>query len=121
MAKLAVTPPVVGSHSTTMKGSPASLTMRVAITVRGICIRLMVPSCMRAPPEAVKTISGASCSTASLAAVTIASPTPAPMDPPMKANSKAATTALRPSIVPCATTTASSIAFLVCASFSRSA
>ena len=59
MAKDAVTPPVVGSHITTMKGSPASFTRRVAMTVRGICIRLTAPSCMRAPPEAVKTISGA--------------------------------------------------------------
>ena len=60
MAKLAVTPPVVGSVSTTMKGSPASFTSRVAMTVRGICIRLIAPSCIRAPPEAVNTISGAS-------------------------------------------------------------
>ena len=67
MGKLAVTPPVVGSVSTTMYGSPASFTRRVAITVRGICIRLIAPSCIRAPPDAVKTISGASCSTASLA------------------------------------------------------
>ena len=29
-----------------------------AMMVRGICIRLTAPSCMRAPPEAVKTISG---------------------------------------------------------------
>ena len=39
--------------------------------VRGICIRLIAPSCMRAPPEAVNTISGASCSTASRAAATM--------------------------------------------------
>ena len=49
---------------------------------------------MRAPPEAVKTISGASCSTASRAAATMPSPTAAPIEPPMNSNSIAATTAL---------------------------
>ena len=78
---------------------------------------------MRAPPEAVKTISGLSCSTASRAAVTSASPTPAPMEPPMKENSKAATTARCPSMAPCATTTASScpaLAFSACSNRSFS-
>ena len=63
---------------------------------------------------------GLSCSTARRAAVTIPSPTPAPMEPPMKANSKAATTAGRPSIVPWATAMASSIAVFAWASRSRS-
>ena len=121
MAKLAVTPPVVGSVSTTMKGRPASLTNRVAITLRGICIRLMAPSCMRAPPDAVNTISGASCNTASLAAATSASPTPAPIEPPMNSNAIAATTTLWPSMAPEATRMASSRCVLSRASFSRSA
>ncbi len=71
--------------------------------VRGICIRLTAPSCMRAPPEAVNTISGASCSTASFAAATMPSPTAAPIEPAMNAKSITATTARCPPIVPCAT------------------
>ena len=88
--------------------------------VRGICIRLIAPSCMRAPPEAVNTISGASCSTASRAAARMPSPTAAPIEPPMNSNSIAATTAWWPSIRPCATTSASSRCVLSRASFSRS-
>ncbi len=49
-----------------------------------------MPSCMRAPPEAVNTISGASCSTASRAAATRPSPTAAPIEPPMNSNAIAA-------------------------------
>jgi hypothetical protein len=75
--------------------------------VRGNCTRDSTPSCMRAPPEAGTTISAASCKTASLAAARIASPAATPTDPPMKANSNAATTAATPPIRPCATTTAS--------------
>jgi hypothetical protein len=76
--------------------------------VRGICIRLRAPSCIRAPPEAVTTTSAACCRTASRAAATIASPTAVPIEPPMKSKAKAATTARRAPIVPCATMIASS-------------
>ena len=104
-----------------MNGSPFSFTICVAITVRGICIRLTAPSCIRAPPEAVKMISGASCNTASFAAATMPSPTAAPIEPPMKSNTITATTALCPPIVPCATAMASSICVLSRCSLSRSA
>ena len=120
MAKLAVTPPVVGSVSTVMKGRLASLTSLVAMVVRGICIRLIAPSCMRAPPVAVKTISGACCSTASRAAATIPSPTAAPIVPAMNSNAMAATTARWPLMVPCATRMASFRPVLSRASFRRS-
>ena len=121
MAKEALTPPVVGSVSTAMKGRPASFTMRTAMMVRGICIRLSVPSCMRAPPEAVKMTRAASCSTARRAAATMPSPTAGPMEPPMNSNDIAATTALWPPTRPCATTMASSSPVFSRASRRRSA
>ena len=52
MAKLAVTPPVVGSVRTEMYGSRASPSRASAAEVLAICISERMPSCMRAPPEA---------------------------------------------------------------------
>ena len=51
MAKLAVTPPVVGSVRTEMYRSPASLWRFRAADVFAICIREVIPSCILAPPE----------------------------------------------------------------------
>src|SRR4051812_23579233 len=59
--------------------------MSAARIVRGICISDRMPSCMRAPPEAGTTISAASRATARLAAVTNASPTATPIEPPTPA------------------------------------
>ena len=58
MAKLAVTPPVVGSVSTLMNGTLASSRRISAAEILASCIRLTAPSCMRAPPEAETMISG---------------------------------------------------------------
>ena len=58
MAKLAVTPPVVGSVRIVMHNSPASLCRRRAAEVLAICIRETIPSCMRAPPEQAKSRRG---------------------------------------------------------------
>ncbi len=66
------------------------------MVVRGICIRLIAPSCMRAPPDAVKITRAASCSTASRAAATMPSPTAAPIEPPMNSNAIAAATTFWP-------------------------
>jgi len=74
--------------------------MSAARIVRGICIKDSTPSCMRAPPEAGTTINAASCSTASLAAASTASPAAIPIDPPMNWNSKTATTQAKLSICP---------------------
>ena len=52
LAKLASTPPVVGSVSTLMNGTPA-MSIRVSgAVVLASCSSESVPSCMRAPPEA---------------------------------------------------------------------
>ena len=52
LAKLAVTPPVVGWASTEMSVPPASCSSSTAATVFGSCISARIPSCMRAPPDA---------------------------------------------------------------------
>ena len=80
-----------------------------------------MPSCMRAPPEAEKTISGALRATASSAAMTRPSPTAVPIEPPMKPKSSAATTVVRLPIRPLATTSASVVppSALACAFFRR--
>ena len=68
MAKLAVTPPVVGSVSTLIKSCPASWWRFKAAEVFAICIRETIPSCILAPPEQAKRITGSfsfvACSTA---------------------------------------------------------
>ena len=58
IAKLAVTPPVVGSVSTEMYGSPARSRRASAALTLAICISESVPSIMRAPPEQETTITG---------------------------------------------------------------
>ena len=90
------------------------------MVVRVSCISERMPSCMRAPPEAEKTISGALRATARSAAITSPSPTAVPIEPPMKPKSSSATTATRPPIGPLATTSASVVpSALACASLSR--
>ena len=103
-----------------MYGSPASRSSAMATVVRGICIRLRMPSCIRAPPAAVKTTNGARARTAASAPDRNASPTPSPIDPPMKAKFCTATTAGSPPIVPCATTIASGSPVVVRAVLRRS-
>ena len=51
VAKLAVTPPVVGLVSTEMNGMPASRSRASAAAVLAICISESSDSCMRAPPQ----------------------------------------------------------------------
>ncbi len=84
MANDAVTPPVVGSVSTEMKGRPASSSRARAAEILAICIRDSAPSCMRAPPEHEKMISGTRSRSARSAQRVTFSPTTLPMDPPMK-------------------------------------
>ena len=52
------TPPVVGSVKTEMKGRLVFDKEFTAITVLGICISDKIPSCILAPPEELKIISG---------------------------------------------------------------
>ena len=60
LAKLARTPAVVGWVMIEMKAQRASRSSSTAHTVFGSCIRERMPSCMRAPPEAVTQTSGTS-------------------------------------------------------------
>ena len=58
IAKLAVTPPVVGSVSTEMYGSRARSSRASAALIFAICISESAPSIMRAPPEQDTMITG---------------------------------------------------------------
>ena len=59
----------------------------MAASVLASCIRANVPSCIRAPPDALTTISGVRVSSAYSAARVTFSPTTAPIDPPMNPKS----------------------------------
>ena len=90
MAKLAVTPPVVGEVRMVMRLSRAHTWWRYnAPEILAICIKLNVPSCIRAPPEAVTSTNINPRTVAySIRRVTF-SPTTQPILPPM--NSKVIT------------------------------
>ena len=82
-----------------MCGVRAAPTLPSAVTVLAICISAKMPSCMRAPPEALTVISGARRLTERSAARAIFSPTTLPMLAPMNAKSSATTSTGRASIV----------------------
>ena len=107
MAKLAVTPPVVGSVRTGIYKSPASECFFKAADVFAICIREIIPSCILAPPEQQNKITGSFSSVARSTAEAIFSPTTWPMLPIKNRLSSTAKTARRPSILPRADTAAS--------------
>lgn len=88
IAKLADTPPMVGSVSTEMYGSPRSCIFASAAEVFAICISDISASCIRAPPEAEKQISGQLSSSACSTARTKRAPTTEPIDPPHKGEFK---------------------------------
>src|SRR5213079_2133718 len=120
IAKLAETPPIVGSVSTDMNGSLRSARSVRAAVVLAICTSESSPSCMRAPPEAVTQTYGSFCSMATRTPRTKRSPTTDPIEPPMKSNSKAAQTKPSDLMAPCMTTSASPSAVASCASAMRS-
>jgi hypothetical protein len=64
--------------------------------VLAICISENSPSCMRAPPEAVTQMKGTRCSIAACTPRTKRSPSTDPIEPPMKSNSKTASTTGKP-------------------------
>ena len=70
----------------------------MAAVVRAICMSETMPSCMRAPPEAQKRMSGRPRRTAFSAARTMRSPVPLPRLPPKKAKSITPRTTGCPSI-----------------------
>ena len=64
--------------------------------MRGICISENMPSCMRAPPEAVKMMKGVCCSIARNMPATMASPAAMPSEPPRNSKSCTATVTCSP-------------------------
>jgi len=115
-----VTPPVVGCVSTEIEKPPCWCSRDRAPQVLAICIRLMAPSCMRAPPEHEKMISGRPSFRASSAALAIFSPTTMPMEPPRKVKFITAMTQGMPLMVavPVSTASGSPVLALVCTIFS---
>jgi hypothetical protein len=120
MAKLAVTPPVVGSVRSEMKGSRSSARRLRAAEVLAICMRERIPSCIRAPPEAETMSRGMRFWMASSMARVIFSPTTDAMLPPRNANSKTARATGWPPIRPTPVSTASSRPVLPRAALTRS-
>ena len=102
MAKLAVTPPVVGSVRTLIYGTRTWSSRIKAPEIFAICIRLIAPSCIRAPPEAEMMMMGVFSAAERSMARVIFSPTTQPMLPPMNLISMAQIFTGRPSIVPSA-------------------
>ena len=108
MAKLAVTPPVVGSVSTEMYKRPASLCRFTAADVLAICMREASPSCMRAPPEQANTTMGSRSRWARSKARVSFSPATVPMLPMRNRVSHTAMAHRIPPMVPTPVITASS-------------
>jgi len=100
LANEALTPPNVGSHSTDRYGTPAPASRRTAAAVLATCSSAKMPSCIRAPPEAEQTTRGVRVASASSAARHTFSPTTEPIDPPMNAKSRTASTTGKPATVP---------------------
>src|SRR5450631_657601 len=119
-AKLAETPPMVGSVRIEMKGWRAAVSWCSAAVVFAICMSDRSPSCMRAPPVAVKQMKGNSSSQQACTARTKRSPTTEPIDPPRKPNSNAAAMSGTFLTDPCITTSASVSPVSFSASSSRS-
>ena len=107
IAKLAVTPPVVGSVRIEMYGSRARSSRASAPQIFAICMSDSAPSIIRAPPEHETMMTGCRRSIARSMARVIFSPTTTPMLPPMNPYSIEATIAGWPSIAPDATIIAS--------------
>ena len=83
IAKLAVTPPVVGSVINEMYGIFASSIRASPEDTFANCISEAIPSIIRAPPEAETIINGTFLSSARSTARAMVSPTTAPIDPPI--------------------------------------
>ncbi len=120
VAKLATTPPVHGSARMVTNGDVASLIRSTAQLVLAICMRLRMPSCMRAPPEVHTATSGRSSPLASSALLQSFSPTTLPMLPPMNPKSITASTQGVLSMLAIPVTMASPRPVLACASRTRS-
>ena len=107
LAKLAVTPPVVGWVRTLTYRPPRSENRWMAALVLAICIRLKMPSCIRAPPLAEKMTNGRRFAAAYSMARVILSPTAVLMLPMKNRLSSTAATQATPPMRPVAVTAAS--------------
>ena len=103
----AKTPPVVGSERIEMNGTPAVRRRSIAASVLASCMSASVPSCIRAPPDALTTTSGIRSARACSAARVTFSPTTAPIEPPMNPKSMTQIATGRPPIAPVPQTAAS--------------
>ncbi len=119
LAKLAVTPPVVGWVSTLTYSPPFAEKRWIAALVLAICIRLKMPSCIRAPPLAEKMTRGRRLAVAYSTARVILSPTAVLMLPIKNRLSNTAATQATPPMRPTAVTAASCrpVLFWAAASF----
>src|SRR6266550_203580 len=88
IAKLAETPPMVGSVRIDTNGSRALVSSCSTAVVFAIWNSELTPSCMRAPPLEVMHTNGMRFSYDTRTPRTKRSPTTEPIDPPMKSNSK---------------------------------
>src|SRR3569623_3502757 len=120
IARLAETPPMVGSVITEMNGRPFLLRRASAALVLAICMSEYSASCIRALPLAEKHTSGILFSSEVSPARTKRSPTTAHIEPPMKLNSNAHATSDTPLPWPFITITASRSPVLFCACVRRS-
>ena len=116
----AKTPPVVGSERSEMNGTPAARSRSIAASVLASCISASVPSCIRAPPEALTTTSGIRLARACSAARVTFSPTTAPIEPPMNPKSMTQIAMAWPPIDPVPHTAASRIPVAAWAATRRS-
>ena len=107
IAKLAVTPPVVGSVSTHTYNNLSSSNFANAALTLAICIKDNIPSCILAPPDTVNIITGNFNSIALSIALVIFSPTTDPILPIMNLLSIIHTTTSIPAILPFPVVTAS--------------
>src|SRR5437667_384116 len=72
----------------------------MAVEVLAICIREKIPSCIRAPPEELKTMAGMRRSYARSKRRATFSPTTEPIEPPMKSKANEPTEPVLPAISP---------------------
>ena len=97
-AKLAVTPPKVGSVRIEMNASPSLSWRAAAAETLAICMSESMPSCMRAPPLAATLTIGTRRRLACSKALATFSPTTDPIVPPRNPKSTTASTTRRPPI-----------------------
>ena len=90
-----------------MNGSRALVSSCSTAVVLAIWNSELTPSCMRAPPDAEMQTNGTRFSYATRTPRTKRSPTTEPIEPPMKSNSKQASTSGTLLMLPCITTSAS--------------